>query len=66
MHRSPTDYLRSCNKTKVVMRDINPKSITTQEFYGYVNMSTREWKDGMMSYYMCVSSPPSKMKIRSG
>ena len=46
------DYLRSCNKTKVVMRDINPKSITTQEFYGYVNMSTREWKDGMMSYYM--------------
>ena len=46
------DYLRSCNKSKVVIRDINPKSISTQEFYGYVNMSTREWKDGMMSYYM--------------
>ena len=46
------DYLRSCNKSKVVIRDINPKSISTQEFYGYVNLSTREWKDGMMSYYM--------------
>ena len=46
------DYLRSCNKTKVVIRDINPKAISTQEFYGYVNLSTREWKDGMMSYYM--------------
>jgi len=46
------DYLRSCNKRKVVIRDINPKSVTTQEFYGYVNLSTREWKDGMMSYYM--------------
>jgi dynein heavy chain len=37
---------------KVVIRDINPKSISTQEFYGFVNLSTREWKDGMMSYYM--------------
>ena len=46
------DYLRSCNKTKVVIRDINPKAISTKEFYGYVNLSTREWKDGMMSYYM--------------
>ena len=46
------DYLRPNNKKKVVIRDINPKSISTQEFYGYVNMTTREWKDGMMSYYM--------------
>ena len=46
------DYLRPNNKKKVVIRDINPKSISTQEFYGYVNLSTREWKDGMMSYYM--------------
>jgi dynein heavy chain len=46
------DYLRSCNKRKVVLRDINPKSISTQEFYGFVNLSTREWKDGLMSFYM--------------
>jgi len=46
------DYLRPNNKKKVIMRDINPKSISTQEFYGYVNLATREWKDGMMSYYM--------------
>ena len=23
-----------------------------QELYGYVNMATREWKDGLLSYYM--------------
>lgn len=31
------------------MRDLNPKSITTQELYGYVNMATREWRDGLLS-----------------
>jgi dynein heavy chain len=38
------DYLKMTNKKKVVIRDINPKSISTQELYGFVNMSTREWK----------------------
>ena len=37
------------NKKKVMIRDINPKSISTQELYGYVNMSTREWKVGRCS-----------------
>ena len=46
------DYLRINNKRKVTIRDINPKSVSTQEFYGYVNLATREWKDGLMSYYM--------------
>lgn len=37
---------------QVIIRDINPKSISTQELYGYVNMATREWKDGLLSYNM--------------
>ena len=32
------DYLRPNNKKKVVIRDINPKSLTSNELYGYVNM----------------------------
>ena len=32
--------------------DINPKSISTNELYGYVMMSTREWKDGLLSKMM--------------
>lgn len=32
------------NKKKVVIRDIDPKAVSTQELYGYVNMATREWK----------------------
>lgn len=46
------DYLKMTNKKKVTIRDINPKSISTQELYGYVNMATREWKDGLLSYNM--------------
>ncbi|CAD7704939.1 unnamed protein product [Ostreobium quekettii] len=46
------DYLKMTNRKKVVIRDINPKSISTQELYGYVNMATREWKDGLLSYNM--------------
>lgn len=37
----------SGDKTSYI--DINPKSITTNELYGYVMMSTREWKDGLLS-----------------
>lgn len=37
---------------QVVIRDLNPKSISTQELYGYVNLSTREWKDGLLSCTM--------------
>jgi dynein heavy chain len=40
------DYLKMTNKKKVVVRDINPKSVSTQELYGFVNMATREWKVG--------------------
>lgn len=38
------DYLKMTNRKKVTIRDIDPKSISTQELYGFVNMATREWK----------------------
>ena len=37
---------------KTTAVDINPKSISTNELYGHVLMSTREWKDGIMSKTM--------------
>jgi len=33
-------------------RVINPKSISTNEFYGYIQLATREWKDGIFSITM--------------
>jgi hypothetical protein len=38
------DYLKMTNRTKVVIRDIDPKAVSTQDLYGFVNMATREWK----------------------
>jgi sulfite reductase beta subunit-like hemoprotein len=38
------DYLKMTNKKKVLIRDIDPKAVSTQELYGFVNMATREWK----------------------
>ena len=32
--------------------DLNPKTMLTQDLYGYVNMATREWKDGLLSTIM--------------
>ena len=43
-HRTLTLTLTS---TQVV--DINPKSVKTEELYGYISMATREWKDGLLS-----------------
>jgi len=37
---------------KTTWVDLNPKSISTQELYGFVNMQTREWKDGILSKTM--------------
>jgi hypothetical protein len=28
----------------VTVRDLDPKAVSTQELYGYVNLATREWK----------------------
>jgi len=38
------------DKTKFV--DINPKSVKTEELYGFISMATREWKDGLLSKIM--------------
>eukprot|EP00884_Botryococcus_braunii_P010094 jgi/Botrbrau1/19086/Bobra.0077s0003.2 len=45
-------YLEATNRKKVTIRDLDPKAISTQELYGYVNMATREWKDGLLSSIM--------------
>jgi dynein heavy chain len=45
MHR-----LRLAKKT--IFKDINPKVTDTDELYGYIQMATREWKDGVLSYTM--------------
>eukprot|EP00928_Gymnodinium_smaydae_P048229 TRINITY_DN3222_c2_g1_i2.p1 TRINITY_DN3222_c2_g1~~TRINITY_DN3222_c2_g1_i2.p1 ORF type:complete len:2601 (+),score=892.36 TRINITY_DN3222_c2_g1_i2:138-7940(+) len=41
---------RRGEKTTVV--DFSPKAISTNELYGFVNMATREWKDGIISKVM--------------
>jgi len=38
------------DKTTVI--DFSPKAISTNELYGFVNMQTREWKDGILSKTM--------------
>merc|ERR1719398_62326 len=37
---------------KMTLLDYNPEAFTTNEVYGYVNMATREWKDGVQSKNM--------------
>ncbi|XP_053327234.1 dynein axonemal heavy chain 11-like [Spea bombifrons] len=39
-------------KLKPTWNDINPKAVTTDELFGYLHPSTREWKDGLFSYTM--------------
>jgi dynein heavy chain len=35
-----------------LVRDINPKAISANELYGYIQLATREWKDGLLSNQM--------------
>lgn len=37
---------------KPFYNDLNPKAVTTDELYGYINPATREWKDGLFSLLM--------------
>lgn len=37
---------------KTTYVDIDPKVIDTKDLYGYTNMKTKEWKNGLLSYYM--------------
>jgi dynein heavy chain len=41
---------RRGERTTVI--DFSPKAINTNELYGFVNMATREWKDGILSWVM--------------
>jgi dynein heavy chain len=34
------------------LMDVNPKTMDTRDLYGYINMATREWKDGLLSSVM--------------
>ena len=53
-----TGVLRSLHKTyqlqgrKPVWADLNPKAVTNHELYGYINLATREWVDGLFSHIM--------------
>jgi dynein heavy chain len=49
---------------KTIYRDINPKALTSNELYGFVNMATREWKDGLLSNIMrdLANSPDTNPK----
>ncbi|KAL8008331.1 putative AAA+ ATPase domain, dynein heavy chain region D6 P-loop domain, immunoglobulin-like protein [Plasmopara halstedii] len=38
--------------TPVETQDLNPKSVSTNELYGYIVLKTREWKDGLLSRIM--------------
>uniref|UniRef100_A0A8C8VJF2 Dynein axonemal heavy chain 11 n=1 Tax=Pelusios castaneus TaxID=367368 RepID=A0A8C8VJF2_9SAUR len=47
--------LRALNRTyvnmkqKIVWSDLNPKAVTTDELFGFIHHTTREWKDGLFS-----------------
>lgn len=38
-------------KKKPICFDLNPKAVTTDELFGYINPATREWKDGKGDEY---------------
>jgi dynein heavy chain len=41
---------------KTTCQDLNPKVVGTRDLYGYTNLTTKEWKNGLMSHYMQVFS----------
>jgi len=49
---------------KTTVKDLDPKAITTTEFYGYINLQTREWKDGIFSLLLreCANAPGTDPK----
>ncbi|KAF1335383.1 Dynein heavy chain, partial [Globisporangium splendens] len=40
------------HSTPMEVQDLNPKSMSTNELYGYIVLKTREWKDGLLSRIM--------------
>lgn len=55
LHTGKTKILRSLNRTymnmkrKPIWQDLNPKAVTNDELFGYINPATREWKDGIIT-----------------
>ncbi|XP_058960986.2 dynein beta chain, ciliary-like [Pocillopora verrucosa] len=53
-----TQVIKTLNKTyqnqkrKPMLHDINPKAVTADELFGFINPATREWKDGLFSTIM--------------
>jgi dynein heavy chain len=41
---------------KTTCCDINPKIVNTNNLYGFTNLTTKEWKNGLMSHWMQVFS----------
>ncbi|KAK7241082.1 dynein light chain binding protein [Aureococcus anophagefferens] len=39
-------------KLTTMIKDVNPKSVKTEELYGFISMATREWRDGLLSVVM--------------
>uniref|UniRef100_A0A8B9HT19 Dynein, axonemal, heavy chain 11 n=1 Tax=Astyanax mexicanus TaxID=7994 RepID=A0A8B9HT19_ASTMX len=39
-------------KQKPVWNDLNPKAVSTDQLFGFIHPATREWKDGLLSYFM--------------
>jgi dynein heavy chain len=37
---------------KTTTQDMDPKTVSTRDLYGYTNMTTKEWKNGLLSHYM--------------
>jgi dynein heavy chain len=37
---------------KVWLHIMDPKAVSSDELYGYMHRATRDWKDGILSYYM--------------
>lgn len=35
-----------------IVNDLNPKSVSNNELFGFINSATREWKDGLLSTLM--------------
>ena len=40
------------NGQKTTVQDLDPKVVSTRDLYGYTNMTTKEWKNGLLSHFM--------------
>lgn len=40
------------NGQKTTIQDLDPKVVSTRDLYGYTNMTTKEWKNGLLSHFM--------------